>query len=131
MTATVSERDLAEQLAAGLAGVAAVRWGWKALESGETPPTLPLVTLQRSLASAGPYVDMCDQDVDGPMVDTTVQVHTWVAEYAAARSLNAQVRALVLGAGGWVLQAEVDEYDGLFRAWRISGEYLGAGMTVE
>lgn len=122
------ESDLARLLADNLAAVAAVRWGWKALETAELPPTLPLVTLQRSLASATGYADMCE---DAPLVDTTIQVHTWAAEYADARALNAQVRALVLGAGGWTLQAETDDYDGAFRAWRISGEYLGAGMTPE
>lgn len=130
VAAAVSERDLAELLSVSLAGVAAVRWGWKALETAETPPALPLVTLQRALFSGTGYADMCEPE-QPPLGDTTVQVHVWQAEYAAARALNAQVRGIVLGAGGWRLQQEIDEYDGLFRAWRISGEYLGAGMTVE
>jgi hypothetical protein len=125
---TISERDLAALLAADLTAIAPVRWGWKALETAELPPSLPLVTLQRTLATAAPYVDMC---ADPPMVDTTIQTHVWHAEYENARDLNAQVRSIIQGAGGWVLQAEVDEYDGVFRAWRISGEYLGSGMTPE
>lgn len=129
MAEALTERALAALLETSLAGVAAVRWGWHALESASTPPSLPLVTLQRSLASASPYADMC---VDlNPLVDTTLQVHTWVQEYEAARVLNAQVRAIILGAGGWALQAELDDYEPSFRAWRISGEYLGAGMTAE
>ena len=47
-----TERDLATLLEAGLSGIAEVRWGWKALESAETPPSLPLVTIQRSVFSA-------------------------------------------------------------------------------
>lgn len=128
MAAAISERDLAALLAASLPGVA-VRWGWKALESAELAPSLPLVTMQRTLASATPYADMCEDSA--PLADTTIQVHTWQADYGAARALNAQVRAVVLGAGGWALQIETDEYDGVFRAWRISGEYLGAGMEPE
>ena len=122
------ERELAQLLEASLAGVAAVRWGWKALESAETPPTLPLVTLQRTLASGAGYQDMCE--ADPPLVDTTLQVHVWVAQYEDARALNATVRALVRSTG-WALQAELDDYEPAFRAWRISGEYLGAGMPVE
>ncbi len=129
MATATSERDLAELLSVQLAGIATVRWGWKALENAEQPPSLPLVTLQRSIASAEGYVDMCDQGE--PMVDTTILVHVWEQEYAAARALNRQVRGIVLAAGGWMLQVENDEYDGVFRAWRISGQYLGAGMTVE
>lgn len=126
---TIPERDLADLLAAALAGVAAVRWGWKMLETAEEPPTLPLVTLQRTLASAAGYVDMCAEPA---IVDTTIQVHTWAVTYEAARALNTQVRNIIgTPATGWVLQAEVDDYDGAFRAWRISGEYLGAGMTAE
>lgn len=124
-----TERELAQLLEAGLAGVAAVRWGWKALEGAETPPTLPLVTLQRSVASAAAYVDMCP-DTD-PLVDTSLQVHVWVTQYEDARTLNATVRGLILQAGGWQLQAEVDDYEPAFRAWRISGEYMGAGMAIE
>jgi hypothetical protein len=124
-----TERELAQLLETGLTGVAAVRWGWKALESAEAPPSLPLVTLQRSLASATPYADMCVDE--NPLVDTSLQVHTWVAQYEAARALNAQVRAIILAAGGWALQGEADDYEPSFRAWRISGEYLGSGMAVE
>ena len=124
-----TERELAAALGAGLAGVAAVRWGWKGMESAEAPPSLPLVTLQRTVASAAPYADMCVDQF--PIADTSVQVHTWHPEYEAARALNAQVRAIVLAAGGWALQAESDDYEPSFRAWRISGEYLGAGMAVE
>jgi hypothetical protein len=124
-----TERDLATLLEAGLSGIAEVRWGWKALESAETPPSLPLVTIQRSVASAAAYWDMC---VDtNPLADTSLQVHTWHTQYEAARALNAQVRAIVLTAGGWRLSAEVDDYEPAFRAWRISGDYLGAGMVVE
>jgi len=129
-----TERELAQLLEAGLVGVATVRWGWKALEGAEAPPSLPLVTLQRSVASATAYLDMCDPRNPAeslPLVDTTLQVHVWVAQYEAARLLNATVRGLILGAGGWVLQAEVDDYEPAFRAWRISGEYTGAGMAVE
>jgi len=123
-----TEQELAQLLAASLPGVK-VRWGWSALESAWEPPTLPQVTLQRSLASASPYADMC---VDlNPLVDTTLQVHTWVEHYEAARALNTQVRAIILNAGGWALQAELDDFEPSFRAWRISGEYLGAGMTAE
>jgi hypothetical protein len=124
-----TERDLAALLEAGLSGIAEVRWGWKALESAETPPSLPLVTLQRSLASAAAYWDMCI-DTD-PLVDTSIQVHTWHPTYEGARALNAQARAIVLTAGGWRLSAETDDYEPAFRAWRISGEYMGAGMAVE
>lgn len=123
-----TERELAAALAAGLVGVE-VRWGWKALETAEAPPSLPLVTLQRTVASAAPYADMCvDQH---PIADTSVQVHVWTAEYEAARTLNAQARAIVLAAGGWALQTEVDEYEPTFRAWRIAGDYLSAGLAVE
>ena len=124
-----TERELAALLESGLAGVSTVRWGWKAFESAELPPVLPLVTLQRTLASATAYQDMCPDDA--PLVDTTVQVHSWAAQYEDARSLNAAVRAIVLTAGGWALQAELDDYEPTFRAWRISAEYLGAGMAVE
>lgn len=124
-----TERELAQILATGLAGIAEVRWGWKALETAELPPSLPLVTLQRSYASATSYQDMCVDDA--PLVDTSVQVHIWAKEYEAARALNAQTRALVLGAGGWALQGEADEYEPAFRAWRISGEYLSSGTAVE
>jgi hypothetical protein len=124
-----TERELAQALEAGLVGIAQVRWGWKALETAELPPGLPLVTLQRTLASGSPYWDMCE-DTE-PLVDTSIQVHTWAAQYEAARDLNAQVRAIVLGAGGWRLSAEVDDYEQSFRAWRIAGDYLGAGMAVE
>jgi hypothetical protein len=128
MAITITERELAALLEAELAGVATVRWGWKALETAEDVPTLPLVTLQRTLASAAAYADMC---VDlNPLVDTTLQVHVWVKEYEAARALNTQVRAIVLG-GNWALQAEIDVYEPAFRAWRISGDYLGAGMAAE
>jgi hypothetical protein len=123
-----TERELAAALAAGLAGVA-VRWGWKGLESAEQTPSLPLVTLQRTMASAAPYMDMCE-DLN-PLADTSVQVHTWHQEYEAARTLNAQVRAIVLAAGGWALQAEIDQYEPSFRAWRIAGDYLSAGLAVE
>jgi hypothetical protein len=124
-----TERELAQLLEAGLSGIAEVRWGWKALEYAETPPSLPLVTLQRSLASAAGYWDMC---VDtNPLADTSIQVHTWHPQYEAARALNAQVRAIVLGAGDWRLSAETDDYEPAFRAWRISGDYLSAGMAVE
>lgn len=124
-----TERELAAALETGLAGLAAVRWGWKALESAELPPSLPLVTIQRSNASATAYQDMC---VDlNPLVDTSLQVHTWVPQYEAARALNTQVRGIILAAGGWVLQGEADDYEPAFRAWRISGDYLGIGMTVE
>lgn len=127
MATSITERELAELLTISLPGIK-VRWGWSALESATEPPSLPLVTLQRSVASAAPYADMC---VDlNPLVDTTLQVHTWVQEYEAARALNTQVRAIILG-GGWALQAELDDYEPGFRAWRISGEYLGAGMTAE
>jgi hypothetical protein len=124
-----TERELAQLLETTLAGVAAVRWGWKAMETAEKPPSLPLVTLQRSLASAAAYIDMCEDPA--PLVDTTLQVHTWVTEYEAARALNAQVRSIILGAGGWGLQAEIDDYEPSFRAWRISAEYMGGGMPVE
>jgi hypothetical protein len=127
MAASITERELFALLEASLPGIN-VRWGWKALETAEAPPTLPLVTLQRSLASASPYADMC---VDlNPLVDTTLQVHVWVQEYEAARALNTQVRGVILS-GGWALQAELDDFEPSFRAWRISGEYLGAGMTAE
>jgi hypothetical protein len=125
-----TERELFQLLSTAptLAGVE-VRWGWKALESATQPPSLGLVTLQRSIASATPYADMC---IDTrPLVDTTLQVHTWVKEYEAARALNAQVRSVILNAGGWALQAELDDYETSFGAWRISGEYLGAGMEAE
>ncbi|HXD04888.1 MAG TPA: hypothetical protein VN680_02485 [Burkholderiaceae bacterium] len=123
-----TERELVALLAAGLAPVP-VRWGWMAGEGAETPPSLPLVTVQRTLASAAPWADMCvDQH---PLADTSVQVHTWHQEYEAARLLNAQVRTIVLDAGGWALQAEVDDYEGNFRAWRIAGDYLSAGLAVE
>ena len=130
MATATSERDLAELLSVQLAGIATVRWGWKALETAELPPSLPLVTLQRSLASAEGYVDMCPQEGE-PTVDTTILVHVWDQEYAAVRALNRQVRGIVLAAGGWTLQIENDDYDGVFRAWRITGQYLGAGMTAE
>lgn len=130
MTATVPERDLAAALKAGLepAGVL-VRWGWAALETAEAPPRLPLVTITRSLANAAGYADMCE--ATDPLVDTTVQVHSWEREYEDARALAAEVRGIVLNAGGWALQTEVDEYDGVFRAWRITAEFLGAGMPIE
>jgi hypothetical protein len=124
-----TERELFQLLSTAptLAGVE-VRWGWKALESATQIPSLPLVTLQRSVASVA-YGDMC---VDrNPKVDTTLQVHVWVKEYEAARALNAQVRSVILNAGGWALQAELDDYEPSFAAWRISGEYLGAGMAAE
>jgi hypothetical protein len=124
-----TERELAAALAAGLPGVE-VRWGWKALETAEAPPLLPLVTLQRTMASAAGYLDMCEQDVP-PIVDISLQVHTWVAEYEAARALNAQVRSIILTAGGWTLQSEADDYEPTFRAWRIAGDYLSAGVPVE
>jgi len=123
-----TERELAAALAAGLAGVA-VRWGWKGLESAEQSPSLPLVTLQRTMASAAPYMDMCEDQ--HPLADTSIQVHSWHAEYEAARTLNAQARAIVLAAGGWALQAEIDQYEPSFRAWRIAGDYLSAGLAVE
>ena len=128
MAATIPERELFALLDAALTGNATVRWGWKALETATEPPSLPLVTLQRTLASASAYADMC---IDlNPLVDTSLQVHVWVDKYEAARALNTQVRAIVLG-GGWALQAEIDVYEPAFRAWRISGDYLGAGMAVE
>jgi hypothetical protein len=123
-----TERELAALLELGLAGVAAVRWGWKALESAEAPASLPLVTLRRSHASTSNYADMCEEFP--PLADISLQVHTWFATYEAARAINAQVRAIILGAGGWALQGESDDYDGAFGSWRISGDYLGAMMTL-
>jgi hypothetical protein len=124
-----TERELAQALETGLAGIAQVRWGWKAQEAAELPPGLPLVTIQRTLAAASGYWDMCF-DTD-PLADTSIQVHTWHAAYEPARVLNAQVRAIVLAAGGWRLSAEVDDYEPNFRAWRIAGDYMSAGMVVE
>jgi hypothetical protein len=124
-----TERELAALLEAGLSGIAEVRWGWRALESAELPPSLPLVTLQRTVAAGSSYWDMCE-DVN-PLVDTSIQLHTWHQNYEAARALNAQARAIVLAAGGWRLASETDDYEPSFRAWRIAGDYLGAGMAVE
>ena len=129
MTAAATEREVYAALKAGLAATAEVRWGWIALQSAELPPIGALVTLQRTLASATGYMDQCDDTA--PLVDTTLAVHSWASEYEPARALNAQARALVLATGGWALQSEADEYDGTLHAWRISGEYLGAGMAAE
>lgn len=130
MTAAVPEKDLAQALKDALtpAGVL-VRWGWAALETAEGLPSLPLVTITRTLANAVGYADMCD--MAEPTVDTTVQIHSWAELYEDARALAAQARGIVLAAGGWALQTEVDNFDGAFRAWCITAEFLGAGMQID
>ena len=124
-----TERELFAALEAGLAGVAQVRWGWKAAEVAELPPGLPLVTLRRMVASAQGYWDMCIDE--SPQADISIQVHSWHAVYETARDLSAQVRAIVLAAGGWRLAVEIDDYEPTFRAWRIAGDYMGQQMAVE
>jgi hypothetical protein len=124
-----TERELVQALTSGLAGVADVRWGWKAAEYAELPPGLPLVTVQRTVASGAAWWDMCE--AEAPLVDTSIQVHTWHAVYEFGRDLNAQVRAIVLGAGGWRLSAETDDYEASFRAWRIAGDYTSIGVALE
>jgi hypothetical protein len=123
-----TERELAALLTAGLAGVADVVWGWKASEGASLPASLPLVTLQRVLAN-NTAEDQCEEP--NPLASTSVQVHTWHPEYAAARALNTQVRGIVLAAGGWVWQAEADAYEPAFRAWRIAGDYRAIALLVE
>jgi hypothetical protein len=121
----VNERELAQALDSGLAGVSLFRWGWAALESDQVPPSLPLVTLTRLNANVAALDDMCEQDADVEG-ETTCETHVWRAGYEEARMLQDQVRAIVI-ATGWRLQSEQDAYDGLFHAWRISAQWLNMG----
>jgi len=125
VTAFVPERDLAQALQSGLAGVSLFRWGWAALESDVQPPSLPFVSLNRLTAVAGDLSDMCDADTDIEST-ITVETHAWQAGYEAARTLQDQVRAIVLPTG-WRLQAEQDLYDPIFRAWRIAAQWSNIG----
>lgn len=124
------ERDLAQAMYAGLAGASLFRWGWAALETDQQPPSLPLVTLTRVSANADELADMCPQEPDLE-AQTTIETHAWARVYEDARALQDQVRAIVLdGSGEWRLLSEQDSYDSVFRAWRISAQWLGFGSLL-
>lgn len=120
----ISEREVSQALAAGLAGVAAFRWGWHAMESAWTPPALPVVTLTRLSSDVESVADMCRGD--NIVGATTLETHAWAAGYEDARLLQDQVRAVVVGTG-WNLTGEQDAYDAVFRAWRISAQWVNVG----
>ncbi len=123
-----SESELVAALAEALAPIA-VAWGWNPFESAEKPASLPVVTVRRSLFSTAAYEDMCEAgEVQG---DTTLLVHSWAAGYQDARELNAQVREVILGEGGWTLQTETDIYEPNFRAWQIEGQWFAGGVKPE
>ena len=81
--------------------------------------------MQRLNFSTVGFEDMCE----GPYVgDTLLAIDTWTVGYEAGRTLAASARAAVAAAGGWRLQAESDLYEPSFRAWRIQGQWLAAGV---
>jgi len=118
------ERDLVAALSAALQPTP-VFWGFAPLETAETPPSLPLVVVQRLNYSTAGYEDMCEGDYLG---DTLLVVDAWSLGYEDARVLAASARAAVSGAGGWRLQGESDFFEPNFRAWRIQGQWLAAGV---
>ena len=126
--AATSERDVAQALLAGLAGVSAFNWGWAELESAMAPPSLPLVTLTRLQADVDAVADMCTPTKLVGAI--TLESHAWSDGYEAARILQDAVRAIIIPTG-WKLAGEQDSYDALFRAWRISAQWTNIGaLTV-
>ena len=121
----MNERELSQALSAGLGGVSLFRWGWAALESDVQPPSLPLVTLTRTVANVDGLSEMCDQATD-LVGETTVETHAWARVYEDARTLQDDVRAIIIGTG-WRLLGEQDAYDTVFRSWRITAQWSSIG----
>jgi len=128
MAAATTEQALAAMIKAAVAPVQ-FKWGWAPLESANLEPTLPLVVLVRTVALAAPYADMCEAGKD-IKADTTVAIHCWARTYEVARALAAVVRTAANDAHGWALQAESDQYDGAFRAWLITSDWLSTGLAL-
>jgi hypothetical protein len=124
-----AERAIVAILASALAPTPVV-WGWAPFETAGDPPSLPLVVVQRLTYSTIGYEDMCDDS--GVLGDSTVLVHAWALGYEDARGLNAAARsAMLTQAAGWRLQAENDLYEPAFRAWRVEGQWFGAGIAPD
>lgn len=121
----MDETELVATLKAALYPVP-VHWGFAPFEAVEVPPALPIVVVQRLTYSTGGYEDMC---TDAAYVgDTILVIDAWHLGYEDARALAASVRAGVAMAQGWRLQSETDLYEVNFRAWRIQGQWLAAGV---
>jgi hypothetical protein len=120
------ERELVATLTAALAPVP-VHWGLAPFESSGTVPSLPIVVVQRLNYSTVGYEDMCSEAAY--VGDAALVVDMWALGYEGARSLAADVRAAMVDVDGWRLQGEADLYEPTFRAWRIQGQWLAAGVA--
>ena len=105
-----------------------VYWGFAPLESASTPPSLPLVVVQRLTFSTAGYEDMCTEAAGDYVGDTILVIDAWDQGYEQARALCAATRAAVIASGGWTLQTETDLFEPNVRAWRIQGQWLAGGV---
>src|SRR4051812_38704204 len=103
MAATTETEFVAELTLALAARVPPVPvwWGYAPQELAENPPSLPLVTVQRTsaLLGAGGGIDFTDfctlDDPEAPAsASITLQVHVWARDYQPARDLQTEVRAV-------------------------------------
>lgn len=108
-----------------------VWWGYAPQELAENPPSLPLVTVQRTSALLGPgggidFTDFCtlDDPTAPATASITLQVHVWAKDYQEARDLQAEVRAVCRALTDWQHLNEFDSRDGELRAWVISSDWL-------
>lgn len=125
-----SEQEVVAALRAALSPVA-VWWGYAPAEDVETPPSLPIVTVVRASATVrSDWADMCETP-DAVPADVLLRVAVWHPEYAAARALQASVRATIAALDGWAEQVEFDLRDGELRAWSISSDWLAVATVLE
>jgi hypothetical protein len=130
MPVTTPEPDVLAALAAALAPVP-VWWGYAPAEDVETPPTLPLVTLNRTAAIVRQdWADMCEEGEALP-ADVTLQVHVWHLEYGAARALQRTVRSTLHALVGWAALNEFDVRNGDLRAWSIQSDWQGTAIALD
>jgi hypothetical protein len=129
--ATEAEIVAALKTAFGLA--VPVWWGYAPAEEVETPPSLPLVAVLRSLATVRTdWGDMCEDPPEwATPADVTVRVNVWHPNYGEARALQRTVRATLRALDGWTETSEADARDNDLRAFLISSDWLAVAVPLD
>lgn len=130
-----TEAEIVAALKAAFAGPPAVPvwWGYAPAEELETPPSLPLVAVLRTLATVRTdWADMCEEPADAVTpADVTVSVRVWHPNYTDARALNRIVRATMRALAGWAEASESDARDNELRAFVIQSDWLAIAAPLD